>query len=218
MQARILVVDDDEHSRKLMRAILSPMGCFVSEAENGQKALREIEFGRWDAVLLDVNMPGMDGFEALRRIREKHSMEEVPVIMVTGSDDSEARQKALGLGANDFLGKPVDQPELMARVGCALSMRKTRLELEESVGDLAKLREWKQTVLGALAHDMRGLLQAMLRELDALDKASAGGAGSLGRALASLKRAVALTESMLEVSDAKSRRVSPGREKSPTSG
>jgi two-component system KDP operon response regulator KdpE len=115
--AKILVVDDEPQVRRALRAILTGQGCSVVEARDGEEALEEITADRPDLVLLDVNMPGIDGFETCRRIRETS---DVPIIMVTVRGNERDKVVALDAGADDYLVKPFGTQELLARVRAAV--------------------------------------------------------------------------------------------------
>ena len=107
---RVLVVDDNEDHRFLTRRALAPLGerVRVSLAEDGPAALAAIAASLPDLVLLDVKMPGMDGFEVLRRLRGDPRSRALPVVLFTSSDHEEERQRALDLGASGFVTKPLD--------------------------------------------------------------------------------------------------------------
>lgn len=109
----VLVVDDDSRLREYMRVQLELAGYQVREAENGESALAAIEDGAPDLVLLDVVMPGVDGWQLLRQLEERHGS--IPVIMFSGQLDEEAAAEAAEHGARAFLGKPFDPNELIAR-------------------------------------------------------------------------------------------------------
>ena len=112
----VLVVDDNEVNRELYSRYLELEGYRVLGAGDGMDALEQIEGGEIDLVLLDVMMPGLDGFEVLERVRETHSPEELPVIMATAKDQSEDVVKAFDLGANDYVTKPLDLRVVAVRV------------------------------------------------------------------------------------------------------
>ena len=116
MTARVLVVDDIIANVKLLEARLSAEYFEVLTAYNGREALDILARERVDVVLLDVMMPGMDGFEVCRRIKNNLKMQHVPVIMVTALDQSTDRIQGLEAGADDFLTKPVDDVALVTRV------------------------------------------------------------------------------------------------------
>ncbi len=123
---RILVVDDEPFNRELLEAMLLPLGYDVELAENGAECLAAIAKSPPDTVLLDVMMPGMDGIEVCRRIKSSQRYNTIPVVMVTALRDSEHRIAALKAGADDFLSKPVDKQELLARLRSSLRIKAAR--------------------------------------------------------------------------------------------
>ena len=98
---KILIVDDDDGQRALMEEMARSFGYDTESAADGFEALSEMKLG-CDLVLLDAKMPGMDGFEVARRLREDGECSDVPIIMVTGLDNAEDRRRALEVGADDF--------------------------------------------------------------------------------------------------------------------
>ena len=116
MSARVLVVDDIAPNVKLLEAKLTSEYYDVVTAMSGQEALDKAKETRPDLILLDVMMPGMDGFEVCSRLKEDPELSHIPVVMVTALTDSEDRVKGLDSGADDFLSKPVNDIALMARV------------------------------------------------------------------------------------------------------
>lgn len=128
----LLVVDDDEFNRDMLSRRLELHGFQTTLASSGPEALDRIETTSFDAVLLDVQMPGMSGYDVLREIRARHSSGALPVIMVTAKDRSEDVVEALALGANDFIGKPVDLPVALARIKTQLLRKQAEDKLRES--------------------------------------------------------------------------------------
>jgi class 3 adenylate cyclase len=114
-KTRILVVDDQPQNIRLLEAILSPRGYDVRPASSGEEALEALDQSDVDLVLCDIVMPGMDGYEVCRAIRERPATAYLPVVMVTASGE-EQKINALRVGADDFLTKPINQSELLARV------------------------------------------------------------------------------------------------------
>ncbi len=114
---KILIVDDESRMRRFVRLNLEAEGFEVIEAENGYKALQKVRDEMPDLVVLDVAMPGMDGFEVLERIRE---MSDVPVIMLTVKDEEEDRIRGLEMGADDYVTKPFSPRELASRIRAVL--------------------------------------------------------------------------------------------------
>jgi diguanylate cyclase (GGDEF)-like protein len=120
---RVLVVDDDEMNLEVMRRRLSRLGFDVVVSSDGAGALERLEQADVELVLLDIEMPQLSGLEMLARLRETRSASELPVIIVSGRDDSETMVKALSLGANDYVVKPVDMAVTCARMQTQLARR-----------------------------------------------------------------------------------------------
>ena len=121
--ARLLIVDDIADNRDLLARYFSRHGYTIVEAEDGEQALDIAAGGGIDLVLLDVMMPGMSGLDVLRRLRGAESTAELPVIMVSALTDSRDIVQGLGLGANDYIAKPVDLAVARARVDNQLRRR-----------------------------------------------------------------------------------------------
>ena len=136
---QILVVDDEEQNLRLLKAFLEALGHEAETAGSGFDARRKLNSG-FDLVLLDIVMPGIDGLEVVRRIRDDPEVYDIPIIMVTVLGDRETRLAAVEAGANDFIVKPIDKLELRIRVESLLKMKEAqdeikrhRAELEETV-------------------------------------------------------------------------------------
>ncbi len=141
-QQKVLVVDDTPQNIRLLEAILVPRGYAVLTATSGQDALRLVSEQRPDIILLDIVMPGMDGYEVCRQVRADPATHLLPVVMVTASGDQE-KVKALEVGADDFIAKPVNQAELLARVKSLLRIKSYHDTIEAQAAELA---EWNRTL------------------------------------------------------------------------
>ncbi|KCZ59064.1 PleD family two-component system response regulator [Hyphomonas chukchiensis] len=131
MSARILVVDDIEANRRLLQAKLEAHYFNVLHAENGKQALDLARTELPDIILLDVMMPGMDGYEVCQRLKADARTSYIPVVMVTALNDTEDRIRGLEVGAEDFLTKPVDDFALMSRVGALMRYNAVASELRQ---------------------------------------------------------------------------------------
>jgi PAS domain S-box-containing protein len=122
-QARILIVDDERHNRRLLEVMLAPEGFTLLTAASGEEALAIVAQQSPDLILLDIMMPGMDGYQVAAKIKGNLATKNIPVIMVTALDDRNARMLGLTSGAEDFLTKPVDRAELCVRVRNLLRLK-----------------------------------------------------------------------------------------------
>jgi class 3 adenylate cyclase len=139
MPPKILVVDDTPHNVKMLVDLLSAKGYATVTASSGQEGLAQVEAERPDLVLLDVMMPGMDGYEVCRRIRANPEYGILPVVMVTALDPARERIKGLEAGADDFLTKPVNMAELIARVRSLLRIKDLYTTVQVQAAELADL-------------------------------------------------------------------------------
>jgi len=119
----VLIVDDQPQNLELLEAYLVPQGYEVVTAFNGEEALEKISSQPIDLLLLDVMMPGMDGFEVTRRVRRMSPIRLIPIILVTALRDTDSRVKGIEAGCDDFISKPVDKMELLARVQSLLKVK-----------------------------------------------------------------------------------------------
>ena len=125
-EGSILVVDDEPQIRRVIRLTLILEGFKVDDAKSGDEALDHLRFAKYDLVLLDIDMPGMNGFETCRAIRAVFDM---PIFMLTGRSAEKDKVEALDAGADDYITKPFSTPELLARVGAALTRSGPFVEL-----------------------------------------------------------------------------------------
>ena len=119
----ILIVDDYPQNLKLLEAYLLPMGYEIVKATNGEEALAKLSVNQIDLMLLDVMMPDIDGFEVTRRVRQDNKNHLLPIILITSLRETEYRVKGIEAGCDDFISKPVDKIELLARVQSLLKVK-----------------------------------------------------------------------------------------------
>ena len=136
----ILVVDDLAQNVRLLEAVLAPRGYTIVAAQSGEEALERVVAEPVDLVLLDILMPGMDGYAVCRALRRDPATSYLPVVMITASGDQE-KVAAIEAGADDFVTKPFDQAELVARVGSLLRIKRYHDTIEAQAAELA---EWNR--------------------------------------------------------------------------
>jgi sigma-B regulation protein RsbU (phosphoserine phosphatase) len=161
-QTTLLVVDDDEMNRDMLSQRLRRVGYEVVVASDGRRALQMTRDHRFDLILLDVMMPDLNGMEVLKKLRETHAALDLPIIMATGRGDSEEVVRALGLGANDYVTKPLDFPVVLARVQTHLALKGMAEQLKQLEQSLVERnRELKQInarlakVNGRMSRDLK---------------------------------------------------------------
>src|SRR5712692_4326934 len=141
----VLVADDQAANRELLEELLTPQGCKVVSVPDGAAALEELTRTQFDLVLLDVMMPHLNGFEVCEKIKNNPDTYLIPVIMITALSDKQDRIEGIKVGADDFLTRPVDRTELLARVGSLLKLKQRTDELERA-----------ESVLFALVRSIEG--------------------------------------------------------------
>ena len=193
--AKVLIVDDEKDFCDILFRVVKQAGFTALVAHNGPMALDMIQSGLPDIVLLDIRMPGTDGFDVIRQIKEREKYSDIPIIFISASTEVKQRVEGLKLGAVDFITKPIDHEELLVRVQTHLEMSRLRTRLENQTADLQlaneKLRseiserkrlenerlEIERKVLhaqkleslgvmaGGIAHDFNNLLMVVLGNL-----------------------------------------------------
>lgn len=136
----LLIVDDDEHTRYLLRDLCQSMGFRVTEAEDGHEAVEAIGREPPDLVLLDLMMPRRDGFSVLRWLREEQGRKDLPVIILTAMGEMDGKIRGMELGADDYITKPFKLIELQTRIHSALMVREYRRRLMAAEEELAQFR------------------------------------------------------------------------------
>ena len=145
---RILIVDDDNLNRRILDEVLSPIYT-VLEAKDGKQALRRVQSNPApDLILLDIMMPGMDGFAVLRALKDDPVTADIPVIFITGKDSQHDEEKGLRLGAVDYITKPLSTAVVLQRV-------RNRIDLERNTRALIEFTTRKEQLLSMVADDLQ---------------------------------------------------------------
>jgi putative two-component system response regulator len=150
---RILIVDDNDSIREVLQAMLEKLEYETETARDGFEALSKIVFDI-DLILLDIRMPGMDGFEVVKAIRKQEDYKDIPIIMVTGLSSREDRIRAVEAGANDFIAKPIDLTEIKVRTASLLKMKKAQDDLKRHQEELEKIVQRRTLALRASMQDV----------------------------------------------------------------
>jgi two-component system NtrC family sensor kinase len=177
MIPRILIVEDSADMVELMRNMLSSVRCEIEDAHSGEQALdllrQEAKAGRKvDLVLLDIMMPEMDGYEVIARIKADPLIRQTSVIMTTALDSSSDKTLGLGMGADDYITKPFDPQELLARIDAVMRVRQSEQALRRRNQELAALIEISRVVTSSL--DLDEILKATIQGIQGILQVEAG--------------------------------------------
>ncbi len=138
-KALIMMVDDTPANLSVLSDLLCARGFKISVAEDGESALEQLQYVRPDLILLDVLMPRLDGFTTCRRLKERPETKDIPIIFMTALTDTVEKVKGFELGAVDYITKPFQQEEVLARVSTHLALQQLKARLEESEARLERI-------------------------------------------------------------------------------
>lgn len=167
--ARILVVDDEPVARRSVRAMLERGFYQVETAENGQGALEAFATWHPDLILLDIQMPDMDGLEVCRRIREMPGGGLLPIIFLTGDERPDIHSLAFQVKGDDFLRKPVMQGELVVRIRSLMRLKRLQAEIQEERDNLLDLQQQREQLFQFIVHDLKNPLTTIQVGLEVLE-------------------------------------------------
>jgi two-component system sensor histidine kinase/response regulator len=191
--ASVLVVEDTIENLRLLSDLLGEQGYDVRAVTNGRQALQAVEHDPPDLILLDINLPELNGYEVCRRLRTKERSKDVPVIFITALTDTADKVRAFDAGGVDYVTKPFQVEEVLARVKTHVALRRAQAELADNYIRLRALEHLRDDLVHMVIHDLRSPLTALLMDLRFL-KGSA-------TALSEDNREAAL-QSALEAADA----------------
>jgi len=203
--SRILIVEDAPANIQTLTVTLKEKGYQISVATNGKQALDVVARVRPDLMLLDVMMPEMDGFETCQRLKASEQWRDIPIIFLTAKTETADIVRGFELGAVDYVSKPFNAHELLARVNTHLTVDRQQRELQENYRRLSELERLRDSLVHMVVHDLRspllglsGCLQMLQADLEG--KLEAEQAGDLESALTAAQRLSEMVTSLLDVS------------------
>ncbi len=166
--ANLLIVDDAPANLELLAGLLRRAGFRVRPVPSGELALQAARHELPDLILLDINMPGMNGYEVCVRLKADSALQAVPVIFLSALDDVLDKVKAFSVGGVDYVSKPFQFEEVEARVRTHLALRRQECQLQESLAQLKELETQRDGLVHMIVHDLRSPLSSILMFLDLL--------------------------------------------------
>lgn len=161
-QHKVLIVDDIPENLQVLSSILHEKGIEISFATNGEQALESVRYNKPDLILLDIAMPGMDGFEVCKILKSEKETYDIPVIFLTARTGSEDIIKGFEAGAIDFVTKPFNAKELTTRVFTHIELKKSKDTISTQNLQLKKLNQTKDKLLSIVAHDLKNPFNALI--------------------------------------------------------
>ncbi len=180
-KARVLIVDDVMFNIKILMDTLTEAGYETDYAMNGEEAVVKTADQNYDLILLDVMMPGIDGYDTCKALRKEKKTKDIPIVFLTAKGDTDSKIKGFEVGGQDYLTRPFNKPELLARVGSLINLKlhkdsvlQTNHKLEFANRMLEEANEIKNSFISILAHDLGNPITAILMNLQLLENESYG--------------------------------------------
>lgn len=216
--ATVLVVDDQRETVELLTTILESRGYFVLAAYDGTQTLTMVATEKIDLILLDVSMPGLDGYEVCQLLKADKKVADIPVLFVSALNDLRVKVEGFRVGGVDYIAKPFHRDELLARVGTHIELRRKQLEVERlqqlEVARLQQTNDFKDNVLQMVSHDLKSPLSTLRNSLTILDltvaeeiKANARASKAIELIRHSTERMIALVRDVLDLARSEGRLV-----------
>lgn len=169
--ASILIVDDTLENLRLLTALLGEHGYETRPVTHGRAALQAAEHAHPDLVLLDVTMPEMDGYQVCRQLKANPALSDIPVIFLTSLTDTAEKIKGFAAGGADYISKPFQIDEILARIRTHLGLRQARIKLQQQLESLHTLERLRDDLVHMVVHDMRSPLMVLQLNLELLKRA-----------------------------------------------
>jgi two-component system, sensor histidine kinase and response regulator len=202
--ASVLIVEDTIDTLKLLSDLLGEQGYDVRAVTNGRQAIQAVEHDPPDLILLDVGLPEADGYEVCRHLRASERSQDVPVIFITALTDTADKVRAFEAGGVDYVTKPFQVEEVLARVKTHVALRRARAELADSFTRLRALEHLRDDMVHMVIHDMRSPLASLLMDLRFLTgfagALSDDGRAALQSALKAVREMTAMASDVIDVS------------------
>jgi len=197
----ILVVDDTPANLRLLTGMLKEQGYQTRPALNGRLALQAARKDPPDLILLDINMPQMNGYEVCRELKADEQLAPIPVIFISALDETADKLEAFSVGGVDYITKPFQFTEVQARVDAHLRLRRFQLEVEENYRQLKELEELRDGLTHMIVHDLRSPLAGILMGLQLSQRADSDEERSedVDRAIQAAKRMMDMVTALLDV-------------------
>jgi signal transduction histidine kinase len=213
----ILAVDDTAENLRLLSGMLGEKGYQVRPVTSGRHALQAAERSAPDLILLDINMPEMDGYEVCRQLKSKDSLRDVPVVFLTALTETADKLKAFSVGGVDYISKPFQIDEVLARVKVHIALRRAQAELAKNYEQLKALEKVRDNLVHMIVHDMRSPLAVIMGHLDLVRMFSEGALPdsaltSLDAASRGARSLTNMTDDLLDVSKMEEGKLALNRE------